>query len=105
MMPPGLASWFDQTVKVAPYSGSGRDGSPTYGADADRKARIASRDGHAITEQGRVAAVSATIMILGPDAVGVKDRLTMPDGSAHEILGVGEHRGPDGTVWWYEVTI
>lgn len=104
-----LSHLLTQTITVAPVTGVGNSGDPTYGAQVTKKARVQS--GLKIVASGTESERQATHTIYLEESVGLNDRIWLPGDNtadnteARRPIDVAHSPLPDASLTLWKVLL
>lgn len=104
-MEQALRNLLTETVGHAVYLSQDAYGKPTYAAAQPRLGRLEEHTQRVTTAQGQERVTRARLFLDGLPAVGLRDQLTLPDGTQPEILSLSAVRSLQGSIHHYEILL
>jgi len=96
-MEPQFRRLMSATVTIEPLTGTTGDGTPSYGPGVKVPAAIVPQGSRFLSREADTAVDLGMVFVDATVAVGMADRLTLPDGTQPPILGIftaWDDRGP-----------
>lgn len=87
----------NSTVTVSTRASHNNYGEPSYGSGSTYRARINAKTGFVRTAEGETIEFNTVVWVASTKAFTADDKITLPDGSAPQVLAVERPFDEDGT--------